>query len=165
MTIFDLVASKFVTVANIRIENVLNQILTRWRWQVSLRQVRQSFRFIWKLKRFIVTHLISLLIGFVVNLSLFSVWIWNRKLSLWMLLARMKRLSRIITNVFVKSNYDMCTVDFFAQLFLLMTIAQGKPRKMEKNVMKNLELKIKEIIFLWHSKSLTCNHIQLHWFY
>jgi hypothetical protein len=33
----------------------------------------------------------------------------------------------------------MCSIDLLAQLLLFMSIAQGKPRKIEKNVRENLE--------------------------
>jgi hypothetical protein len=45
---------------------------------------------------------------------------------------------RIITDVFVKSNYDMCSIDFLAQLLLFMTIAQGKSSRVNKRERKGM---------------------------
>jgi hypothetical protein len=49
-----------------------------------------------------------------------------------------KIMGRIITDVFVESNYDMCSIDFLAQLLLFMTIAQGKSSRANERERKGM---------------------------
>lgn len=62
---------------------------------------------------------------------------------------RREDLKRIITDVLIKSNYNMCSVDFLSKLLLFMTIAQGESKRSKE---KRLQIKKKEKETSWDYK-------------